>query len=293
MRSCVGGLQARRLYPSVDLRRAHGAVAEQLLDRAQVGAPVEQVRRERMPQRVRRDPTLHRRVPRPRLQPPPDVGGGQPPAALGEEQRRRPIAALQSRATALEPALDGAQGRLAGRDDPRLAAFSLDPDLLVLERDARDVEVDELLRAQSARVRDLEQGAVAQLQRRRRRDAVQQRGDLRRAPGRAAASPGAWARGRGRPGSPAPRRARAGRGRAGAAPPACGPWSPVRPGARRAPARSGAARVASRRPDRGRCASTRSRAAPRRSRTRGASAPPSRGDAGRRPAAAGPAARTR
>src|SRR3954451_15802754 len=65
MRSGVGGLQARRLYPSVDLRRAHGAVAQELLDRPQVGAPVQEVRREGVTQRVRRDPALDRSLPRP------------------------------------------------------------------------------------------------------------------------------------------------------------------------------------------------------------------------------------
>src|SRR5215208_4173843 len=84
MRSRVGGLQARRLYPSVDLSRAHGAVAQQLLDRPQVGASVQEVRRERVAQRVRPDPALDRGVSRPRLQAPPDVRGGQTATALGE-----------------------------------------------------------------------------------------------------------------------------------------------------------------------------------------------------------------
>src|SRR6188768_3150064 len=100
MRSGVGGLQARRLYPSVDLRRAHGAVAQKLLDRPQVGAPVQEVRGERVTQRVRRDPALDRSLPRPRLQAPAYVRRRQPAAALGEEQRLAAIAALQCRTPA-------------------------------------------------------------------------------------------------------------------------------------------------------------------------------------------------
>ena len=55
MAPCVGRSQPRGLYPSVDLGRGDRGVAEQLLDRAQVRAAVQQVRRERVAQRVRRD----------------------------------------------------------------------------------------------------------------------------------------------------------------------------------------------------------------------------------------------
>src|SRR5436190_12756470 len=61
MRPRVGTLQASRLYPSVDLGRRYGGVAEQLLDRPQVRAALEQMRRERMPQRVRMHAALDRR----------------------------------------------------------------------------------------------------------------------------------------------------------------------------------------------------------------------------------------
>ena len=51
----IGGLQAARRDVGVDLGRGQVLVAEQLLDDPQVGAAVEQVGRERMAQRVRRD----------------------------------------------------------------------------------------------------------------------------------------------------------------------------------------------------------------------------------------------
>ena len=131
MRSGVGGLQARRLYPSVDLRRAHGAVAEQLLDRPQVGAAVQEVRRERVAQRVRRDPALDRGLSRPCLQTAPDVRRGQPAAGLGEEQRlarRRRSAAPGGRvrasarrraAPARRPGRAGSCGPFPRRGPPR------------------------------------------------------------------------------------------------------------------------------------------------------------------------------
>src|SRR5215216_3068178 len=82
----IGLLQALRLYPSVGLGRADRRMPEELLDRAQVGAPLEQVGGERVAQGVRRDPAPERGATRRDAQPAPHVGGGQPAAALREEQ---------------------------------------------------------------------------------------------------------------------------------------------------------------------------------------------------------------
>src|SRR3954466_14844180 len=49
----VGGPKPGGLYPSVDLGRRDRGVAQQLLDRPQVGAPFEQMGRERVAQGVR------------------------------------------------------------------------------------------------------------------------------------------------------------------------------------------------------------------------------------------------
>ena len=74
----------------VDLGGGHRRVAEQLLDHADVGAAVEQVGGERVPQRVRRDLGVHPgplgrlAEHRPRALP------GQPPAAGVEEHRGQP-----------------------------------------------------------------------------------------------------------------------------------------------------------------------------------------------------------
>ena len=75
MRAVVDLAQAARVDVAVHLRRRERAVAEQLLDRAQVGAALEQVRRERVPQpvRVRKQAAQRARV--------------EPAAARREEER--------------------------------------------------------------------------------------------------------------------------------------------------------------------------------------------------------------
>src|SRR5918994_3245381 len=79
----VRHLEAARLYPSVGLGRAYRGVAQELLDRAQVGSSFEQVGGERVAQRVGRDA----RAPDLELQTAPHVGGREAAAALREEQR--------------------------------------------------------------------------------------------------------------------------------------------------------------------------------------------------------------
>ena len=115
-------------------------MAEQLLDRAQVRAALQQVRRERVAQGVRVDAALERGVPRPDAQPAAHVGGRQPAAGLAEEQRRLVAAAREGRAGALEVARERAQRGLAGGNDPRLGALALDAQLLGVEVDRADVE---------------------------------------------------------------------------------------------------------------------------------------------------------
>src|SRR4051794_13092310 len=68
---CVCALEPRGLYPSVDLRRGDRGMPEHLLDRAQVGAAIEQMGGERVPQGVRMHVAGQRRLPRPHPQAPP------------------------------------------------------------------------------------------------------------------------------------------------------------------------------------------------------------------------------
>ena len=58
MRLAVHADQLCRVHVGVALRRAEARVAEQLLDGAQIGAALQQVRRKRMTQRVRADAGL-------------------------------------------------------------------------------------------------------------------------------------------------------------------------------------------------------------------------------------------
>ena len=75
MRAVVDPAQALAVHVAVDLRRRERGMAEQLLDRAQVGSALEQVRCEGVaqPVRVRRDPAQRARV--------------EPTAADGDEER--------------------------------------------------------------------------------------------------------------------------------------------------------------------------------------------------------------
>src|SRR5690242_1241324 len=65
MAACVGCAQPRGLYPSVDLGRADGCVAKELLDRPQVRAALQQMGREGVAQRVRMHLALRLCVARP------------------------------------------------------------------------------------------------------------------------------------------------------------------------------------------------------------------------------------
>ena len=160
----------------------------------------------------------------------PDAAAARPDAQPAPHVARSTAAGRTSTGTARSPRLgrrapggrapgSASIARSAGSPtghDARLPALALDAHLLAVEVHDADVEVHELLGAQAAGVGELEHRAVAQLERRRGGDAVEQRGDLagvqharqvRRRFGAAAA----------RPGSARPRRARAACRRARAA----------------------------------------------------------------------------
>src|SRR5215212_6173987 len=96
--------------------------------------------RERVPERMRVDRSLRRRMSRPGSQAAPDVGGREPPTGLREEQRRLPQARVERPAGALQVAADRRQRVLADRHEAGLAALALDADLLGVEVDRADVE---------------------------------------------------------------------------------------------------------------------------------------------------------
>ena len=167
-------------------------MAQQLLDRAQIRSALQQMGRVGVPERVRVHRALGRGVARPHPQSAPHVGRREPPAGLREEQRRLVGGALQRGPAALEVARDGAQGGLPGGHVAGLGALAEHPQLLGVELDRRQVQVDQLLGPQPAAVGDLEQRAVAQLQRRGGGDPVQQLATRRRPSACAAGGSGSF-----------------------------------------------------------------------------------------------------
>src|SRR6476469_9524383 len=117
----VDPAQALAVDVGVDLGRRQRAVTEQLLDRAEVGAALEQVRGERVPEPVW--------VPHETAQ----RGGLEPAAARREEERV--IRARRERRPRREIEAQAVGGFLAERDDALLAALAADVDELLLEVD--------------------------------------------------------------------------------------------------------------------------------------------------------------
>ena len=146
---------------------------EQLLDRAQVGTPLEQMRGERVPQRVRVRLRERRRAPwraRPGAQPPPHVRGAQPPTGLGEEQRlplsRRPSprSIAQRRPRALEVARRSRRSACSPTGTNRvLPPLPSTRTVSASKSIASTSRFDQLLGAQARGVRELEQRAVTLL----------------------------------------------------------------------------------------------------------------------------------
>src|SRR4051812_13522535 len=138
---------------AVHLRRRERAVAEQLLDRPQVGAAFEQVRRERVAQPVRmRDEAPERR----RVEAPP----------ARREKQRVLRAARELRTRLAEVARDERTRLLAQRHDAVLAALAFaHVDELLLEVDVAEIEMHRLGAAQPGGVDELDEGAVAERER--------------------------------------------------------------------------------------------------------------------------------
>ena len=136
MRPVVDAAKVPAVDVAVDLRRRERAVPEQLLDHAQVGAALEQVRGERMAEAVRMG---HEPSERARVQA--AAAGGDEERVLGACDEFRPAV------TEVEP--DPVGGLLAERDDPLLLALAADVDRLGVEVDVREVEPDGLVAAQA------------------------------------------------------------------------------------------------------------------------------------------------
>src|SRR5665213_91801 len=153
MRAVVDLAQAACVDVAVDLRRRERAVAEQLLDRAEIGAALEQVGGEGVAETMgmRRDATQRARV--------------EPVAAHGEEQG---VVGARGEGGAcfVQVARHPVRRLLAEWDDALLAALAVpDVDELLLEVDVCEVEADGFRAPQAGRVHELDEGAVPQVER--------------------------------------------------------------------------------------------------------------------------------
>src|SRR5262245_3357881 len=119
---------------------------------------------EGMTKGVRVHAGLRRCVPCPDAQAPSHIARGQAFAALREEERGLGVGAGQRGTSTFQIGRNAAQRRLTSGHEPRLSTLSLDTDLLFVEVDAVDIEIDELFRAQAARVGQLEERTVALLE---------------------------------------------------------------------------------------------------------------------------------
>ena len=84
----------------------------------------------------------------------------------------------QVRAAPRQVALQRPLRGLSDREDPRLRAFAEHPQLLGVKIERVQVQVDDLLTSKPARIRQLEHGAVAELEWAAGGDAVEQRSDV-------------------------------------------------------------------------------------------------------------------
>ena len=164
MRVAIGAAQRGIGEVGVDLRRLQVRVAEQLLHHAQVGAALEQVRRERVTQRVRARSARRPDGVDPAADAPPRPAraSAAPPWALRKTAPSSPAprAARAGRATVEVPAQRRAAGA-AEQELPLLVALADDAQPATLEVDAIDGQARELADAHAGGVQQLEHRRVA------------------------------------------------------------------------------------------------------------------------------------
>ena len=153
----------------VELGRGDTRMSEQLLDDPQVGAALEQVRRERVAQRVRADAVRETGRRGPPTSPPPRPAAAR---AGGRGRRGTPgpprVGATWCRARrrsrgAGHPARQPVERDVADRHEPLLVALADDADEPAVDREVLGVEAERLADPQPGGVEQLEQGPVAEL----------------------------------------------------------------------------------------------------------------------------------
>ena len=146
----------------VELGGGDVGVAEHLLQRAQVAAAREQVRGERVAQRVRAHLAREPRRRGVALDDLVEALARQAAAAVVDEQPRLEAVADEPRPAAHEVDAERAGGLAADGHDPLLVALAAGAQLAAVEVEVGELELDRLRRPQAAGVHQLEQGAVAQ-----------------------------------------------------------------------------------------------------------------------------------
>src|SRR3954451_8324191 len=157
----VDVLQAVAREMRVELSGGDVGVAEHLLDRAEVAAAGEQVRRERVPERVRRHAVGEaggRRVPADDLV---EALAGERLAAEVDEQVRDDPAVHQRRAAAVQVDPHGLHRGAADRHHALLRALAACAQHAELQVHVGDLDADRLGRAQPTGVHQLEQRTIA------------------------------------------------------------------------------------------------------------------------------------
>src|SRR4051812_33797733 len=144
-------------YVGIELGRREVGVAEHLLDAAEVGAPLEQVRRERVAQQVRVDALrVQARLSGETAQDQKGAGAAER-AALRVQEQLRPAAAVEVGAPAGEIALHGLCGAAPDRDDALLAPLAEAANEPLVEVDAAALERDGLPDAEAGAVEEFDE----------------------------------------------------------------------------------------------------------------------------------------
>src|SRR5918993_354784 len=146
----------------VELRRRDVRVAQHLLHGAQVAATGQQVRRERVPERVRAHAVRQPRGERVAADDLVEALAGELAAAEVHEQVRLGRALDERGPPSLQIDPERLQRRLADGDDPLLRALAARPQEALLNVHVHQLQADRLGGAQAAGVHHLEQRAIAQ-----------------------------------------------------------------------------------------------------------------------------------
>jgi hypothetical protein len=145
----------------VALRRAEICVAEHLLHGTEVGATLEEMRRERVPEQVWMDAAGLEAGALGELLQDEERARASERAASRVEKQFRPVAAVQVRSAECEIAAHRLGGGAAERDEALLSALPEHADDALVDGDATLLEPDSLRDAEPGAVQELDERAVA------------------------------------------------------------------------------------------------------------------------------------